>query len=282
VSCGGSKSPESGGSANPTASNNKASLNKADYPVFPDADKGADPAVSAEQGGKGFTGQGWETNTNYDLIGDPRAVKGGLFREAMSDFPTTLRYYGPNANIVWNYMVHNMVYETLVGLHPTSLEYIPAVASHWQISADKKTFRFRIDPNSRFSDGMPVTSDDVIASWKLVIDDDLQDPFRKVVYSKFEQPVAESKYIVSVHAKTESWQNFLYFAQGLYIYPAHVLKNLTAKAYVDTYQRKMLPGTGPYMISEQDVEAGKTNQDSPQKGLLGNSTASKCRPRKFR
>ena len=52
-------------------------MNKDDYPVFPDADAGADPAVPADQGGKGFTGEGWETNTTFDLIGDPHAVKGG-------------------------------------------------------------------------------------------------------------------------------------------------------------------------------------------------------------
>src|SRR5688572_21973390 len=45
------------------------------YPVFPNADAGADPSVSAEQGGRGFNGEGWQTNTNFDLIGDPRAVK---------------------------------------------------------------------------------------------------------------------------------------------------------------------------------------------------------------
>ena len=37
------------------------SLKKADYPVFPDADAGADPSVPAEQGGKGFTGKGWHS-----------------------------------------------------------------------------------------------------------------------------------------------------------------------------------------------------------------------------
>jgi hypothetical protein len=72
--------PEDNASSNPTASNNNASLDKNDYPVFPDADAGADPSVSAELGGRGFTGEGWETNTSYDLIGDPRAVKGGVFR----------------------------------------------------------------------------------------------------------------------------------------------------------------------------------------------------------
>jgi len=258
AACGTNKGPEQSGSINPTASNNSASLNKDSYPVFPDADSGADPAVPADKGGKGFTGEGWQTNTSYDLIGDPRAVKGGLFREATSDFPTTLRYYGPNAGTAWSAMVHGMVYETLLGLHPTSLEYIPAIASHWQISPDKTTFRFRINPNAKFSDGVPVTSDDVIASWKMVVDEGLQDPARMVVYSKFEQPVAESKYIVSVHAKSESWQNFLFFAQGLFIYPAHILKDLPAKAYVETYQYKMLPGTGAYMVSPEDINKGNS------------------------
>src|SRR5262245_56909368 len=96
-SCGGGDTAPGGGPAEPAASNNNASANKDDYPVFPDADGGADPAVSAEQGGKGFTGQGWETNTAFGLIGDPRAVKGGLLRSVVSDFPTTLRGFGLNA-----------------------------------------------------------------------------------------------------------------------------------------------------------------------------------------
>ena len=74
----------------PAAPSAPVSLNKADYPVFPDADAGADPSVPAEQGGKGFTGKGWETNTDFDLIGDPRAVKGGVLRDSLLDFPGTL------------------------------------------------------------------------------------------------------------------------------------------------------------------------------------------------
>src|SRR2546430_10039040 len=124
ASCGGGKSPEKSGSTNPTQSNNTASRNKDDYPVFPDADKGADPAVPAEQGGKGFSGQGWETNTNYDLIGDPRAVKGGMIRDVETDFPSTLRPYGPNITSFNTTISSAMVYESLLILHPNSLDYI--------------------------------------------------------------------------------------------------------------------------------------------------------------
>jgi microcin C transport system substrate-binding protein len=245
------------GQTSPAAATANVSLDKNAYPAFPDADAGADPAVPAEQGGKGFKGEGWDTNTTYELIGDPRAVKGGTLRQAvMTDFPSTLRYYGPNVT-AWNGMLHGLVYETLLGLHPTSLDYMPALATHWQISKDKRTFRFRLDPNARFSDGSPVTSEDVIASWKLTVDKTLQDPARTLVFSNFEPPIADSKYIVSVKAKTDNWQNFLYFS-GMYVYPASILKTINGEAYVRDYNYKMLPGTGPYIVSEQDVDKGKS------------------------
>ena len=244
--------------ATPAASNNNASLNKDDYPVFPDADAGADPAVPAEQGGKGFTGEGWETDTSFELIGDPRAVKGGVFRQAMttSDFPATLRFYGPNISL-WNLWLHTIVYESLLGLHPTSLEYMPRLATHWQISEDKHTYRFRLDPNARWSDGNPVIAEDVVASWKLAVDKGLQDPARSLVFAKFDQPVAESKYIVSVKTATGSWRDFMNFATQMFIYPAHGLKSVDGAAYIKDFNYKMLPGTGPYAIAEADIDKGK-------------------------
>ena len=260
VACGGgsTEAPPAASGSSPASPASAVSTDKNAYPVFPNADAGADPAVPAEQGGKGFTGQGWETNTDFDFIGDPHAIKGGTFRQAtLTDFPTTLRYYGPNQSI-WNYVLHTMVYETLLGLHPSMLEYIPALATHWQISADKKTFRFRLDPNARWSDGQPVVADDVVASYKLVMDKTLQDPARTQIYSNFETPVVESKYIVSVTAKTVNWQNFLNFSNSLFIYPAHILKDVNGDRYIKEWNYKMLPGTGPYMVSEPDIVKGQS------------------------
>jgi hypothetical protein len=86
----------------PGSNGRPVALEKDAYAVFPDPDSGADPAIPAEQGGRGFTGDGWETNADHGLIGDPRAVKGGILRQAMmTDFPATLRYYGPNVS-EWN------------------------------------------------------------------------------------------------------------------------------------------------------------------------------------
>ena len=256
--CGRSSAPEDGsGASTPAARAGNVSMNKADYPVFPDADAGADPAVPAAQGGKGFTGQGWETNTDFDLIGDPHAVKGGVFRETASDFPSTLRPLGPNTNI-FNFVVGNLVYETLLGMHPTTLEYIPGLASHWQISADKSTYRYRINPNARWADGQPVSAEDVVASWTLWMDKGINDPATRVAIEKFDKPVAESKYIVRVNALKANWRNFLYFSNLVFILPAHVVKNVTGAQFVRDYNYKMIPGSGPYAIAESDVEKGRT------------------------
>ncbi len=257
---GGSTPPPADNTGAPPSSSNptNVSLDKNSYPVFPDAEAGADSSVPAEQGGKGFKGEGWETSTDFDLIGDPRAVKGGELKySGMTDFPSTLRYYGPNVT-AWNQMVNAMVYETLLGLHPTTLAYMPNVATHWQVSSDKMTFRFRIDPNAKFSDGTPVTSADVIATWKLLTDKTLQDPAQNLVFSNFNAPVAESKYIVSVKAKDVNWQNLLNFGAAMFVLPAHVLKNLTGATYIRDYNYKMVPGSGPYVINEQDVNKGNS------------------------
>jgi microcin C transport system substrate-binding protein len=260
AACGGGEpsAPPAANAPAPGAPSAPVSLDKNDYPVFPDADAGADPTVTAELGGRGFTGEGWETNTDYDLIGDPRAVKGGLFREYQLAFPGTLRIEGPEANTALNGMIGSMVYETLLGLHPTTLGYIPALATHWQVSEDGGAYRFRIDPNARWADGQPVTADDVVATWSFFTDPGLQSPMLQLVYGKFDKPVAESKYIVSVKSQVENWRNFLYFAASMQILPAHILKDVDGAKYLTDYNFKLLPGTGPYRIDEADVDKGSS------------------------
>jgi microcin C transport system substrate-binding protein len=259
--CGGSSSstPQQAAPASPVANRGPVSMDKNSYPVFPDKDAGADPSVPADQGGKGFTGEGWQTNADFDLIGDPHAVKGGVLHDSLPDFPGTLRYAGPESNSYLNYkIVDPLVYEVLVGLDPTTLKFIPQLATHWRISKDQMTYWFRIDPNARFSDGTPVTADDVVATWRFAMDKGLQDPSSQLVYGKFDEPVAESKYIVRVHSKVLNWRNFLYFGNSLAIFPAHVLKTIDGASYLKDYNFKLLPGSGPYVLNEADVDKGKS------------------------
>lgn len=63
-----------------------------------------------------------------------------------------------------------LVYEPLVRLN-SDLQVVPAIADSWQFSADGLTLTFKLNANAKFSDGSPVTSADVKASFERLLDE---------------------------------------------------------------------------------------------------------------
>ncbi|MBI5402228.1 MAG: hypothetical protein HY959_02410 [Ignavibacteriae bacterium] len=214
---------------------------------------GADPSVSAESGGNGFTGDGWETNSNYNSQGKPDAVKGGSISMSLIDFPNTLRIAGKDYNNEFNTVCGNLLYESLLNIDPVTSDYIPYLATHWKILDDNMTYKFRINPNARWADGKPLTADDFIATWKLFSDPGILNPYTNELMNSFETPAAESKYIISVKSKTASWKQFYFISAVLKVLPAHYLQNISGKDYVEKYNHIYIPGTGPYVILEKDI-----------------------------
>lgn len=222
-----------------------------------DTPPGADPSVSAEMGGNGFTGEGWTTSADYNVLGSSKAVKGGSIVWSIPDFPATLRCYGKDENSYYTRMAQTMMYESMLDSDPVTQDYSPRLATHWQISEDKKAFRFRINPNARWADGKPVTAEDYVATFNLLIDPGLLTGGAEYYKENFETPVAESKYIVSIKAKKVGW---IYFstAAGIRILPAHLLQGLSAKDYLEKYNYDPMPGSGPYYIKKEDVDKGRS------------------------
>lgn len=223
--------------------------------------------VPAELGGYGFekiyselgyTTYAWSEVVDKTYFGDPNAKKGGTLNYIHSLFPRTMRIIGQNSSQVLNSRtISALCYEGLLSQHPITLDFIPSLASHWFISDDKMHFKFRINPDARWWDGNPVTADDVIATWDLRMDETILSPSEQMTYGKFERPVAESKYIVSVRAHSISWRNFLYFA-SMPLHPNHILKDLDGTAFLEEYAFSVIPGTGPYIINEKNIK----NQES--------------------
>lgn len=206
--------------------------------------------------GKPFNPKEWQTNEDYKPFGDPNAKKGGMLVSSWRDFPPTFRTDGPNSRLAQLSQLHGMMYESLVGLHPTTLEFIPSLAIHWQISEDKQTFRFRINPKARWWDGSPVTADDVVATWEHLTKEDRKDPYNVYLYKQsYEKPVAEDRLTVSVRARRLDWRLFLYFG-GMSIYPAKYIRIL-GEEYLEKYQWKFIMGSGPHMLKQGDMEKGK-------------------------
>tara|TARA_X000001036_G_scaffold414283_1_gene429330 strand:- start:6232 stop:8130 length:1899 start_codon:yes stop_codon:yes gene_type:complete len=225
-----------------------------------------DLITSAKDGGYGFEkiakDFGYVTSTftqdDYKYFGSPEAKKGGHLRHIRSRFPATMRILGQHYNYAENIdILIPLCYQTLLSMHPVTLEYMPSLATHWKISDDKMQMWFRINPDARFSDGQEVTAEDIVASWDIRMDETILMPSTQLVYGKLERPEILSKYLITVKAKNLNWRNMLYFA-GMSILPEHYLRDLDGTAYLDEYNMKMLPGSGPYIMKDEDI----INQES--------------------
>ncbi len=202
----------------------------------------------------GFAPAGWQTSVDFPLIGSTEAVKGGTLHTYWPDFPATLRTQGPNSNQLSTSQMQGLVYESLIGLHPETLEYIPDLADYWKVAPDKRTFYFHINPKARWADGTPVTPKDVVDTWKFLVRKDIKDPYSRMIwYDNYEQPVARGGGVVSVRAKHLDWRLFYYFGT-MSVYPAREMDKLTGDEYLKDYNWKMQMGSGPYELKPDGVK----------------------------
>ena len=131
-----------------------------------------------------FVPEDWQTNTSMVTVANPAAKKGGVLKLATQSWPPTIRSEGPNARLGFLSTLHSFIYESLLSYDPQRKEFVPRLATHWQIGEDKQTFRFRIDPNAKWSDGRKVTADDVVATVEHLKNPDRKDPSSAQYYEE--------------------------------------------------------------------------------------------------
>jgi oligopeptide transport system substrate-binding protein len=72
------------------------------------------------------------------------------------------------------------LYETLTALDP-SLTLRPALAESWVLEDEGRRVVFTLRPNLSFSDGSPLTADDVVRSWRRVVDPAAPSPLASLI-----------------------------------------------------------------------------------------------------
>ena len=217
----------------------------------------AAPVTVVEAAPADDVNDGWLTATDYPPIGDPRAkrVPGSTFRISWPYFPPTLRTDGPSSNLVQTRTIHSLMFETLVGIHPETEEFIPSLASHWKIETDKEnnrqTFWFRIDPRARWADGSAVTANDVAKTYWHMIQEDRNDPSNAMTYSEgFHPPEVVDERTIKVTTKKLNWRLFLYFS-GMRIFPAKYI-GIPGEQFLEDYNWKFMMGSGPYHLAKPE------------------------------
>ncbi|PID63018.1 MAG: ABC transporter substrate-binding protein [Gammaproteobacteria bacterium] len=188
----------------------------------------------------------WQTNDSAPTFASDKALKGGIFRTMINDFPPTFRAVGPNANtsFVGNLRANMM---SLTDIHPQTGEPLPALATHWALADDNKTVYFKLDPRARWSDGEKVTADDYLFMMKFMRSPHIVAPWYNNYYS--EQIVDVSKYddyTISVTLGSAKPRDDMLLETAIAPVPEHF--HQLDSNWVQWANWKVEPTTGPYVI----------------------------------
>jgi peptide/nickel transport system substrate-binding protein len=142
---------------------------------------------------------------------------------------------------------------TYAGLMGTGADgaLTPVLAESYIISPDGRTYQFTIRPSAKFSDGTPVTADDVVYTVKKAQDPALKSP--QAVNWNTVTATALDTHTVQFTLKT-AYAPFIYDTT-LGILPAHLWRNVTDQEFPFTALETKPVGAGPFIPSKSDTNA---------------------------
>lgn len=201
-------------------------------------------------------GLDWQNGLDQEPFADPAAVQGVEVRSFTLAFPPTIRVVGPQSNhfLRGAYLDGNAL--SLVGRHPRTLEPIPSVAREWAIGEDGRTVYFRIDPDARFSDGVPVRAEHFFYLFYFMHSPHLQDPWYNDWYTKTYEKITAFDDLTIAITLAVAQPDPLLFA-SLRPVPGHFYGELTS-SFAQDFQWKFEPTTGAYEILPQNIRRGRS------------------------
>jgi peptide/nickel transport system substrate-binding protein len=124
-----------------------------------------------------FTLIGCSTGERVDLGGN----SSGRLVAAIAGEPDQL---DPNkTSAYFSFEVLENVYDTLVE-PDANLEMRPALAESWDVSPDQLTWTFHVRRGVTFHDGSPLTAEDVVYTYRRIIDEELSNVDTQTTHTK--------------------------------------------------------------------------------------------------
>lgn len=200
-------------------------------------------------------GLAWENGMDQPEIGDPAAIKGGVFRRFISSFPPTIRPFGDNSNNSFRGDVYDYIDLPLVASHPETMKEIPGLANAWAISADGRTIYFRLDPDARYSDGTPVHARDFLVAVYLRVSDHIVNPYAKQFYRENIAQIAVYDDLTLSVSLPETKAYAAALAGAITPSAPHFYSEYGAD-YNERYQWRFPPTTGAYEIRPEHIVKG--------------------------
>jgi peptide/nickel transport system substrate-binding protein len=157
--------------------------------------------------------------------------------------------------------VIRLLFSALIEVNLESQEAEPGLAESWSVGPDQKTWIFKLRKNLRWSDGEPLTADDVVFTWNDVM---YNPKYNQVTYDLFRSRGKNFEVTrvddVTVRVVTpEVFAPFLEYFGSVVILPKHILQSAAEKgqflgAYAVTNKPEAIVGSGPFRLKEFQSE----------------------------
>jgi len=164
-----------------------------------------------------------------------------------------------------------LLFSSLVRLNLESQEPEPGLAESWSVAPDQRTWTFKLRKNLRWSDGQPLTAEDVVFTWNKV----MYNPKYNPVSYAFFRSGGKNFEVTKVDALTvrvvtpQVFAPFLEYFGSQFILPEHVLKNWVASgdflnAYAVTNQLENIVGSGPFRLKSYELQKSVVLERNPE------------------
>jgi peptide/nickel transport system substrate-binding protein len=143
-----------------------------------------------------------------------------------------------------SYEVINMQYNLLVEFSQEDLSPVPGIAESWETSEDGLTWTYHLNPDATWSDGEPVTSEDVKYTYERIQEEEQGtyiDYVRQI--DRIETPDDQT---VVLHTKKPSVQMLSIWVP---ILPKHIWEDVPADES-KTFKNEPAIGSGPFQAQE--------------------------------
>ncbi len=139
--------------------------------------------------------------------------------------------------------INGFLNDSLLERDRETLEWKPLLAERWEVSDGGKTLKFWLREGITWSDGMPLTIEDIIFSYERVMDPAVDSSHLRVYYQDVESVKAFGERGIVFHYK-KPYFLALQFCGGIPIVPKHLFKD------GDNFNNHTISrnpvGTGPY------------------------------------
>ena len=193
------------------------------------------------------TGAGDKPKSNASAkvkpLGNEKAPQGGTFLFNLGSEPTTLNPITSTDG--YSRTVQGYVMDSLMDRNEETYSFEPALAEKFEISKDGKEYTFTLRTGALWSDGKPVTVEDVKFSFDVIFDDKYAAANLRPYYENIEKAEIINPTTIKFTTKSKYFGNFDVVA-GLTVVPKHVYGN----AEEGKKKNKTIVGSGPYVLKE--------------------------------